>query len=88
MSGPENYGKYYWCVHVSKKIAAEREIYLHADAVTVEPDGSLWFYYMRESAIVPSLVLSAGTWQYFYAASVLDGSVVAVEHWAEEIDEG
>jgi hypothetical protein len=33
---------------------------------------------------LPVLVLAAEQWIAFYAASVLDGRPVAVEHWTEE----
>jgi hypothetical protein len=33
----------------------------------------------------PVLVVPAGSWSGVYAASVLDGSAVAVEHWEGEV---
>lgn len=36
---------------------------------------------------VALLTLSRGSWSLYYAASVLDGHAVAVDHWREEICE-
>ena len=32
------------------------------------------------------LALAAGKWTAYYAASCLDGSAVAVQHWAGEVE--
>jgi len=86
MSDPTNYGNFYWCVHVVKELAAKGEIYLYADHVDTKDDGSLWFYHKREEGFRPGLVIGPGLWQYFYAASIVDGAAVAVAYWPEEVD--
>jgi len=86
-NGTFQYGNYYWGVKVLKTVSADGEIYLTADRVETRPDGSLWFLNCdnKKPEPVPNLVLPAGKWLAVYAASVLDGAAVAVEHWKGEI---
>ena len=47
--------------------------------------------YLTEYGATPAtpltvLALAAGKWTAFYAASCLDGSAVAVQHWAGEVE--
>jgi hypothetical protein len=81
--GTDHYGKYYWCVKVKKTISKDGEIYIMADNVVVNNDGSVSFI---GKDVYPNLILPAGSWLAVYAASLLDGSAVAVEHWAGEVD--
>lgn len=71
-------GKYYWRVKVPEYVAVDGEIYLHADEVGVY-ERVLWM----TSNYLPILVLSEGNWYSVNQASVMDGSVVNVEHWNE-----
>lgn len=71
--------KYYWCVKVKEEICKKKEIYLHADSIEVR-EGNLIF-------IVKDFIcfcIAKGNWDVFYAASVLDGHAVYVEHWDGE----
>lgn len=84
------YGEYYWCVKVPNTVAKSGEIYLYADDVEF-CEGAVTFYRFYHKKIDQpdqpnqvNLMLPAGAWYAVYAASVVDGSPVAVEHWAEE----
>jgi hypothetical protein len=82
------YGKSYWCVKVPRNISSSGEIYLYADKVELTPDGSLIFLRCPEDSDKepsPNLALAAGSWIVMFAASVIDGSAVAVEHWEGEV---
>jgi len=79
MSGPEKYGIYYWCVKTD--LSEDGEIYVHADSVRVNENGDVLF--LQESGII-NLSLANGTWRALFAASVFDGSAVAVMHWKGE----
>jgi hypothetical protein len=84
----QDYGQYYWCVKVTKDIAKAGEIYLHADDVLTTQDGAVRFVQKKDDGqAVVMLLIPSGKWRAVYAASVLDGSAVAVVHWAEEITE-
>lgn len=88
MSQPSNYGRFYWCVKVPRDLSKDGEIYLMADDVMFE-QGALRFVQRREEAGKSvervNLLIPAGKWQAVHAASVIDGSAVAVEHWAGEV---
>jgi hypothetical protein len=82
MSGPDGYGRYYWCV----RLPGREEIYLYADSVQFV-NGSLVF--IREKADKATgkaeskvnFVFAPGHWENVFAASHIDGGAVAVEHW-------
>lgn len=76
------YGKCYWCVktHLSKS----GEIRLLADKVEILDEGTLVFYQDKEGALNLMLSLSSGRWSAVYAASMIDGHPVAVDHWEGE----
>lgn len=85
MSEPKDYGKYYWCVRVFPDLSADGKIYLFAEEVTIQggaQEHQRTVLYGKPRP--PVLVLAAEQWIAFYAASVLDGRPVAVEHWTEE----
>lgn len=86
MSEAKNYGQYYWCVKVFPDLSREGEIYLFAEEVNIHTDGSLVFLRAAPPGKPrsPVFVFAGGQWIAFYAASVLDGRPVAVEHWTEE----
>ena len=82
----ENYGQFYFCIKVAKSLAELGEIYVMADRVETTPNGSLAMITERDDK--PSfvnLLIAADKWAAVYAASVIDGAAVAVEHWEEEI---
>ena len=78
MTGPQDYGERYWCVRTRQ--ATDGELYFHADTVDVTPSGALDARGKRGHTVV---LLAAGQWQAVFAASVIDGRPVAVEHGAE-----
>ncbi len=84
-SGSDKYGRFYWCVKTSQSQSGE--IYVHADAARVQDDGTLVFYQEPDvdRTELINLALASGTWTAVYAASVVDGSAVAVEHWDGEV---
>ena len=79
--GAEKYGKCYWCI--GSPDAPDGEIYAYADRIEVGHSGELMLIRQTE----PNLILAPGRWRFCYAASVLDGSAVAVEHWTGQIVE-
>jgi hypothetical protein len=84
----ENYGKSYWCVKVPPNVAPTGEIYLYADRVEITSHGDLVFWREEnEKRKEPSqnFSLASGFWIAFFAASVMDGAAVAVEHWKGEV---
>jgi hypothetical protein len=88
------YGRLYWCVGVSSSICSAGQIYLHACRAEVK-DGVLIFWsdsigsdggkYEARETPFQSIAFGVGDWKYFFAASVMDGHAVAVEHWQGEI---
>lgn len=79
--GTEKYGRWYWCIKTD--LSKDGEIYVMADETQVTSNGTLVM--KRTDPPQPNLVIAAGHWTSFYAASVLDGSAVAVELWKGEI---
>lgn len=82
-----NYGQFYWCVKVTTDISGDGEIYLMADDVRVV-EGALEFVRITNSDDAKNRVnflLPPGKWLAVYSASLLDGSAVAVEYWADEV---
>ena len=85
MSNSDSYGKYYWCVRVNDK----EEVYAFADIVN-NVNGTLFLLSeekdeaTKETKVTVNLAFAPGHWQTIYAASVLDGGAVAVEHWLRD----
>lgn len=79
-TGTAKYGKYYWCVKTN--LSKDGEIYLMADWTEVTANGDLLFW--RSGGLL-NMSIAAGSWKAFFAASLIDGSAVAVEHWKGEI---
>jgi len=71
--------KHYWCVKVPEEISSNGEIYLHADTAEII-NGDLIF---KKGDMI---IFSVGriNWTVFFAASVIDGHAVYVEHWKGE----
>ena len=88
MRNPERYGKYYWGIKTD--IAPDGEIYAMADAVETAADGSLVLHRVdagTEGRTHANLIIPAGHWTAVFAASLIDGAAVAVEHWKGEVPE-
>ncbi len=77
--GAERFGVYYFCVKTT--LSESGEIYVHADSVSIA-QGALVFLGHQD---IPVLVIALGDWSACFAASVLDGSAVAVPHWKGEV---
>lgn len=85
LTGPAKYGGYYWCIKSDQ--SGSGEIYAHADRVEVTAGGDLVLWRERDGrAPETNLALARGQWSAVYAASCIDGSAVAVEHWQGEVD--
>lgn len=89
----EKYGRWYYCVKVTGDVAVEGEIYVMADKVKVNEDGSVAFIQRKSlddmtiyESVVVNLLIPAGKWLAVYAASMIDGSAVAVERWTGEVE--
>ena len=81
---PEKCGRYYWCV--KSNLSEDGEIYLHADIVSINKNGDLIFSKVKENNEHHiRMCFAKGYWKAFYAASVMDGSPVAVEYWKGEV---
>jgi hypothetical protein len=80
--GAEKYGNYYFGVKVDKSIAKSGEIFAFAESVEVSANGDLVFYEKtKQEQMLPSLIIKSDKWSIMFAASVLDGHAVSVEHW-------
>lgn len=78
------FGKFYWCVGLKRKDKTREEIYLWAARIRVDFCGALTFCAPNGAV---NLALAPGEWNYVYAASTIDGSAAAVEHWPSQIIE-
>ena len=72
----ERYGRYYWCVG----LVDGTEIHIRADDLRFY-DGTLTLERVKESERSVNLAFAPGRWAFVYAASVIDGGAIAVEHW-------
>lgn len=83
MADPEKYGQFYWGVKVTQGISEDGEIYVHADEVQVLPNGAAVFVGSGHDAHPPqqNLILAPGSWLVIFAASIEEGSAIAVEKW-------
>jgi len=85
MSNPIDYGNYYWCIRLNEK----EEVYAYADSIN-NVNGTLLLLREKkeeaasESKITVNIALAPGHWQNIYAASLMDGSPIAVEHWIKD----
>jgi hypothetical protein len=86
MTGSEHYGSKFWCVVDSYD--NEQRFHFCADRIEVLPSGALmaWGGYRKDKAAtapdgqeIAVLGMAPESWAYFYAASCLDGSMVAVD---------
>jgi len=72
-------GNFYYCIKTG--LSKIGEIYAYADKVNVGADGSLRM--IRDDGL-PLMIIPSGNWDCIYAASMLDGAAVSVEHWEGE----
>ena len=71
----EKYGKYYWCLKLTKG----ETIMLFADAVEITNTGVLVAYRInKEGNKHINYALPSREWKYFWAASMITGEPVAV----------
>ena|SRR5271163_5318483 len=95
LSGPDRYGSSYWCI--KSPASEDGDVYVKADRLEVTGAGALiaWGGARKSYDAAPTadqqepvLLFAAGHWTAAYAASILDGSAVAVEHWKGEVVRG
>lgn len=79
---PERRGQFYWCIKVPKNICPKGEIYAYADHIYVH-DGVLILEHKWEEEY--QINIAFRDWLCFFAASVMDGHAIAVEHWEGEV---
>jgi hypothetical protein len=83
-TGPDRYGRFYWCVKLRKPLVGnEKEIYVHADRVETK-NSMVCFISRDEKPHELNLAIHLDYVAAVFAASVLDGHAVAVEHWEDE----
>jgi hypothetical protein len=82
MSEAERYGNFYWCIKTDLSPAGD--IYIFADKVEINENGDLIFI-CKEKNHYQNMSFAKGEWKCFFAASVMDGHAVAVEHWEGEV---
>ncbi len=75
-------GKNYWCVKTD--LSDDGEVHLYADSALITDTGDVVF---RNGDGLALISFAEGNWSAFYAASTEDGSPLAVEHWAGEVEE-
>jgi hypothetical protein len=73
-----DYGRFYFGVRLNDSI-----VYAHADNANITESGGLVLIGKRDTDGKGRTVLAfnAGEWRQIWAASVIDGDPVAVEHW-------
>lgn len=81
------YGRLFWRVGLSDgtqialyadKVEVDSVGALHAVASSVKPDEET-----GEHNVYPGLVVAPGQWAWVYAASMIDGTAIVVDHIAE-----
>lgn len=95
MTNTDNYGRYYWCIKVPKTVSQSGEIYVLADEVKFDNGTAVFIGGYRnlkkeeKSPEHPQVVLALNpkSWTAVFAASVFDGSAIAVDRWKGEIVE-
>ncbi len=79
-----DYGGRYWCIKTDE--SQNGEIYVMADRMEITRHGDLLAVgHSSSGSDLTVLALAQGFWTSYYAASVIDGHAVAVEHWQGEI---
>ena len=72
----EDYGNYYY--GIKTKLSKDGEIYAFADNVNITDNGEL---VLSRKDGLPTLCIAAGKWDCIFAASIVNGDCVSVEHW-------
>jgi len=91
LEGTQRYGTKYFCVGVPKMICPTRQIYVNADRIEINTGALICWGGFRQydhvivDSDVINLAFAPGHWTYVFAASVIDGSAVAVDHWEGEV---
>lgn len=80
--GAEVFGKYYWCLKVSRKISVDGEIYVYADCMHITRAGTLEALGKDGTS---NLTIAKGMWYAYFLADDWDGSPFAVEWWEGQI---
>lgn len=91
--GTARYGNNYFCAKVKNTLSPKGEIYVMADRVEVTAGGDLVFWgsfhgRYSDERVEPktvNLAVAKGDWHAVFAASLMDGHAVAVEHWDREV---
>jgi len=91
--GPQGRGNLYFCVKVPIWVCKKGEIYIWADEWDMV-NGHLIFYLLQDgepkNMVRPkralNMAFAPGQWNTVFAASVLDGNAIAVEHWEGEVE--
>ncbi len=78
--GADRYGAWYWCV--TTPLSSDGEIYLHADNVVIRRGCLVLASHGGHSV---NMIFAPGPWLACFAASCIDDSAVAVEHWPGEV---
>lgn len=79
------YGNYYWIVEVSKIIAADGWISCMGDTVEISNHGDLMIMnHSSEGEVYPGLIIPQGQWISCYAASMITGDPIVVDHWIND----
>jgi len=84
-TGTARHGNYYWCIKVPETICPRRDIYACADRTEITGGGDLVLRQDGKQGPSVNLAFAKGQWHVVFAASCLDGSAVAVDHWEGEV---
>ncbi|KOV66567.1 hypothetical protein ADL00_17260 [Streptomyces sp. AS58] len=77
------YGNWYYGIRLDD--GNETEVNVHGDELEFK-DGSLIVWRIKDDGTrLVNVAFAPGQWAYLFAASLLDGHAVAVEHWCQTI---
>ncbi|HEV8714710.1 MAG TPA: hypothetical protein VGX03_18005, partial [Candidatus Binatia bacterium] len=77
---------FYWCVGTTEQGQNGKPVEAHVMADNIQITAGSALVLLRGDKTV-NLAFAPGAWQFVYAASVLDGSPIAVEHWPGQVEE-
>jgi hypothetical protein len=81
---PDSYGSLYYCIKTD--LSEDGEIYIMGDTIEINSHGDLIIHGSSKSGSDKFLFAAAsGHWSSIFAASVIDGSAIAVEYWKGEV---
>ena len=78
-----DYGNSYWCIKTD--LSENGEVYAYADDLRIDQSGALVMLHRKDGPLLPTLVFAPGHWGIIYAASLIDGAPVSVDHWDGEV---